>query len=67
MIPGEYVHGDEPVVIDRARTSVVVAYRQPDEPSRTRMLLRVQARDLLDVLRGMRAGGAFRVEHIYDY
>jgi hypothetical protein len=50
-----------------ARTSVVVAYRQPDEPVRTRMLLRVQARDLLDVLHGLRAGGQFRVEHIYDY
>jgi len=24
MIPGEYVHGDEPVVIDRPRTSVMV-------------------------------------------
>jgi FAD/FMN-containing dehydrogenase len=50
-----------------ARTAVVVAYRQPDEPARTRMLLRVQARDLLDVLRGIRAGGQFRVEHVYDY
>jgi len=49
------------------RTSVVVAYGQPDEPTRTRMLLRVQARDLLDVLRGLRAQGEFRVEHIYDY
>jgi hypothetical protein len=50
-----------------ARTSVVVAYRQPDDPARTRMLLRVQARDLLDVLKSLRAGGVFRVEHIYDY
>jgi hypothetical protein len=50
-----------------ARTSVVVAYGQPDDPARTRMLLRVQARDLLEVLRGMRAGGQFKVEHIYDY
>ena len=50
-----------------ARTSVVVAYRQPDDPSRTRMLLRTQARDLLDVLHGLRAGGQFRIEHIYDY
>ena len=49
------------------RTSTVVAYRQPDDPARTRMLLRVQARDLLDVLRSLRAGGSFRVEHIYDY
>jgi hypothetical protein len=31
------------------------------------MLLRVQARDLLDVLHELRAGGQFRVEHIYDY
>ncbi|HEX7977798.1 MAG TPA: FAD-binding oxidoreductase [Gemmatimonadaceae bacterium] len=50
-----------------ARTSVVVAYRQPDEPARTRMLLRVQARDLLDVLHFLRADGQFHVEHIYDY
>ena len=50
-----------------ARTSVVVAYRMPDDPTRTRMLLRVQARDLLDVLRGLRSGKAFQVEHIYDY
>ena len=49
------------------RTSVVVAYRQPDEPSRTRMLLRVQARDLLDVLRGIREEKQFAVEHVYDY
>jgi FAD/FMN-containing dehydrogenase len=50
-----------------ARTSTVIAYRQPDDPARTRMLLRVQARDLLDVLRSLRARDAFRVEHIYDY
>jgi hypothetical protein len=49
------------------RASVVLAYRQPDEPSRRRMLLRVQARDLLDVLHRMRGEGAFVVEHIYDY
>jgi hypothetical protein len=49
------------------RSSVVVAYPMPDDPSRTRMLLRVNARDLLDVLHGMRAGGQFTVEHIYDY
>jgi len=50
-----------------ARTSVVVAYRMPDDPSRTRILLRVQARDLLDALHGLRTGGQFQVEHIYDY
>ncbi|MFL5618591.1 MAG: FAD-dependent oxidoreductase [Gemmatimonadaceae bacterium] len=50
-----------------ARTSVVVAYRQPDDPARTRMLLRVQARDLLDVLHGLRAEKQFVVEHVYDY
>jgi FAD/FMN-containing dehydrogenase len=49
------------------RTSVVVAYRMPDDPSRTRMLLRVQARDLLDVLRGLRGGKSVVVEHVYDY
>ena len=50
-----------------ARTSVVVAYQQPDDPGRTRMLLRIQARDLLDVLHALRAAGQFGVEHIYDY
>jgi FAD/FMN-containing dehydrogenase len=50
-----------------ARTSVVVAYRQPDDPARTRMLLQVRARDLLDVLQGLRRERAFVVEHIYDY
>jgi hypothetical protein len=49
------------------RASVVVAYRQPDDPSRTRMLLRVQARDLLDVLKAVRDEKTFVVEHIYDY
>jgi hypothetical protein len=44
-----------------------VAYRQPDDPSRPRKLLRVQARDLLDQLHGLRAGGRIQVEHIYDY
>jgi hypothetical protein len=50
-----------------ARTSAVVAYRMPDDPARTRMLLRVQARDLLDVLHGLRGGKQFVVEHVYDY
>jgi hypothetical protein len=50
-----------------ARTSVVVAYGMPDDPARTRMLLRVQARDLLDVLRKLRSEKQFLVEHIYDY
>jgi hypothetical protein len=49
------------------RTSVVVAYRQPDDPARTRMLLEVRARDLLDVLKAVRAEKAFVVEHVYDY
>lgn len=49
------------------RTSVVVAYAMPDDSTRTRMLLKVQARDLLDVLARMRSDGQFRVEHIYDY
>ncbi|MEO7362611.1 MAG: hypothetical protein ABI120_19930, partial [Gemmatimonadaceae bacterium] len=49
------------------RTSVVVAYTTPDDSTRTRMLLKVQARDLLDVLARMRRDGQFRVDHIYDY
>ena len=31
------------------------------------MLLQVRARDLLDVLKAVRAEKAFDVEHIYDY
>ena len=50
-----------------ARTSTVVAYPQPDDPSRTRILMQVSARDLLDVLHHVRADQQFRVEHIYDY
>lgn len=49
------------------RTSVVVAYAMPDNRERTRMLLRVNARDLLDVLKHKRREHAFEVEHIYDY
>jgi FAD/FMN-containing dehydrogenase len=49
------------------RSSVVVAYRMPDDPARTRMLLRVQTRDLLDVLHRLRADRSFEVEHVYDY
>lgn len=50
-----------------ARTSPVVAYRMPDDSTRTRMLLRMNTRDLLDVLAQMKSGGVFKVEHIYDY
>jgi len=39
----------------------------PDDPTRTRMLLRVNARDLLDVLHELRQQRQFVVEHIYDY
>lgn len=49
------------------RTSVIVAYAMPDDSTRTRMLLKVPVRDLLDVLARMRKEGQFRVEHIYDY
>ena len=51
----------------RPRTSVVVAYPMPDDPSRTRMLLKVSARDLLDVLHRLKLEQQFVVEHIYDY
>jgi hypothetical protein len=51
----------------RPRTSVVVAYPMPDDPSRTRMLLKVNARDLLDVLHRLKLEQQFVVEHIYDY
>jgi FAD/FMN-containing dehydrogenase len=49
------------------RTVVVVAYVDPADPPRRRILLRVAARDLLDVLRRLRLERKFVVEHIYDY
>ncbi len=49
------------------RASVVSAYAQPDAPERTRMLLRVDARNLLDLLNAVQKEGQFKVEHIYDY
>jgi hypothetical protein len=49
------------------RTSVMLSYRMPDDPRRTRMLLRVSARDLLDVLHRLRRDKEFVVEHLYDY
>lgn len=50
-----------------ARTGVVIAYAVPVEPTRNRMLLRAGARDLLDVIHGLRREGKFKIEHIYDY
>lgn len=49
------------------RTSAVVAYGMPDDSTRTRMLLKVHVRDLLDVLHRIRVENLFRVEHVYDY
>lgn len=45
----------------------VLAYAIPVDPQRTRVLLRAQVRDLLDVLGAMRATPGVRVEHVYDY
>jgi hypothetical protein len=45
----------------------VIAYAVPSEPTRNRILIRAVARDLLDVLHGLRAEGRFEIEHIYDY
>ena len=50
-----------------ARATTVVAYATPEDPSRLRALLRVHARDLLDVLHELRSENRFAVEHIYDY
>jgi hypothetical protein len=49
------------------RTSVVLAYGVPGDAERNRILLRVSARDLLDVLRALRSEGKYATEHIYDY
>ena len=45
----------------------VVAYATPENPSRVRALMRVHARDLLDVLHALRQEGRFAVEHVYEY
>ena len=45
----------------------MVAYAAPAEASRVRMLLAVDARDLLAVLVDVQAGGQLQVDHIYDY
>ncbi|MEO8140753.1 MAG: hypothetical protein ABI742_13950, partial [Gemmatimonadota bacterium] len=49
------------------RSSVVVAYTAPAEPERVRVLLAVDARDLLTVLGGIEREGGVGVDHIYDY
>src|SRR6185369_14243777 len=45
-----------------ARATTVVAYGTPEDSSRQRALLRVHARDLLDVLHELRGEGRFTVE-----
>ncbi|MEP6574576.1 MAG: FAD-binding oxidoreductase [Gemmatimonadota bacterium] len=50
-----------------ARTSVVVAYATPSEPEKVRVVLTVDARDLLTVLAAVGKEGDFAVDHIYDY
>jgi FAD/FMN-containing dehydrogenase len=49
------------------RTTAVVAYAVPTDPTRVRVLLRAPVRDLLEALDRLRKEGAFRIEHIYDY
>jgi hypothetical protein len=49
------------------RTSVVVAYAVPSEPTRNRILLRASGRDLLDAIHRLRTERKFEIEHIYDY
>lgn len=50
-----------------ARTQVVVAYGVPAEPGRMRLVLAVDARDLLTSLAQAGAGDGMRVDHVYDY
>ncbi len=50
-----------------ARARVVVAYADPAEPMRSRVVLSVASRDLLDVLAASQAEGRLRVDHVYDY
>lgn len=49
-----------------ARSAVVAAYRVPTDPGWMRVVLAVNARDLLDVL-DEHTGGRLVVDHIYDY
>ena len=55
-----------------AETQPVVGYADPTSTAgpggaRTRVLLQVGVRDLLDVLAVLRREGRFTVEHVYDY
>ena len=50
---------------DRGR--LVVAYGVPTEAARLRVVVAVEARDLLTVLAEIEAGGQLHVDHIYDY
>jgi FAD/FMN-containing dehydrogenase len=49
------------------RCGVVAAYAAPAEPSQMRVLLAVDAMDLLSVLAELEQGASFAVDHIYDY
>ena len=49
------------------RISVVVAYAVPTDPARVRVVLAVDARDLLTVLAELEQSGYFAADHIYDY
>ncbi|MEP7066611.1 MAG: FAD-binding oxidoreductase [Gemmatimonadota bacterium] len=49
-----------------SRATEVVGYETPAEPGRVRVVLAVDARDLLDVLSVARGEGLL-VDHIYDY
>jgi hypothetical protein len=49
-----------------ARSRVVLAYVAPAQPGQVRVLLAVDARDLLDVLAAL-GPHRFAVDHIYDY
>jgi FAD/FMN-containing dehydrogenase len=50
-----------------ARARLVVAYGAPTEPVRIRVVVAVEARDLLTVLAEIAPGAQLRVDHIYDY
>ncbi len=50
-----------------SRARVVVAYEVPSDPGHNRILLRSNARDLLDVIHRLRIEGKYKIEHIYDY
>lgn len=50
-----------------ARAALLLSHEIPAERAQSRVVMRVSARDLLDVLRQLKPEGKFRLEQVYDY